>query len=281
MLNILLKIYERNDKTLEKSKFKLECEIVKTEKIIESIYKFTIKAPEIANVARAGQFLEIQVSKTGEVFLRRPISIYNIDKTNGIVEFIFQVKGKGTQILSNKKVGDSINILGPLGNGVFSIEKYRKVAIIGGGIGTYPLYELSKELKQTSDEVTMYMGFRNKDLVTLEKEFEGVTDRVVITTDDGSYKQKGFALDVLKQDCEKEKPDMIFACGPLPMLKAVQTFANENNIRCEMSLEERMGCGIYACVGCNVRIVTENPDEVKYKYVCTNGPVFNSKEVIL
>ena len=125
------------------------------------------------------------------------------------------------------------------------------------------------------------MGFRNKELVTLEKEFEGVTNRLVITTDDGSYKQKGFALDVLKEDCKKEKPDIIFACGPLPMLKAVQAFANENKIRCEMSLEERMGCGILACVGCNVRVVTENPDEVKYKYVCTHGPVFSSKQVII
>ena len=266
---------------MEKRKFKSECEILKTEKIIDGIYKFTIKAPEIANVAKAGQFLEIQVSKTGEVFLRRPISIYNINKEVGEVEFIFQVKGKGTEILSAKNKGETINILGPLGNGSFSIGKYKKVAIIGGGIGTYPLYELAKELKGISEDVTMYMGFRNKDLVTLEKEFEDVTNRVVITTDDGSYKQKGFALDVLKEDCKKEKPDIIFACGPLPMLKAVQSFANENNIKCEMSLEERMGCGIYACVGCNVRIVTENPEEVKYKYVCTNGPVFSSKEVIL
>lgn len=267
---------------MKKNKFKLECEILKIEKIIDGIYHFTIKAPEIASVAKAGQFLEIQASKTGEVFLRRPISIYNINEQAGEVEFIFQVKGKGTQILSTRKVGDTINILGPLGNGIFSVEKYNKVAIIGGGIGTYPLYELAKELKEKqSTNITMYMGFRNKNLVTLEKEFNEVTDKVVITTDDGSYKQKGFALDVLKLDSEKEKPDIIFACGPLPMLKAVQGFANENNIKCEMSLEERMGCGINACVGCNVRIVTQNQDEVKYKYVCTNGPVFNSKEVII
>ena len=266
---------------MEKRKFKLECKILKTEKIIDGIYKFTIKAPEIANVAKAGQFLEIQVSKTGEVFLRRPISIYNINKELGEIEFIFQVKGKGTDLLSSRKVGETLAILGPLGNGAFSVGNYKKVAIIGGGIGTYPLYELAKELKEKCDDVTMYMGFRNKELVTLEKEFEEVTNRVVITTDDGSYKQKGFALDVLKEDCKKEKPDIIFACGPLPMLKAVQSFANENDIKCEMSLEERMGCGIYACVGCNVRVVTENPDEVKYKYVCTNGPVFSSKEVII
>ena len=266
---------------MEKRKFKLDCEILRTQQITDGIFRFTIKAPEIANVAKAGQFLEIQVSRTGEVFLRRPISIHNVDKEAGEVEFIFQVKGKGTQILSNKKAGDTLNILGPLGNGAFSIAKYKKVAIIGGGIGTYPLYELAKELKETSEEVCVYMGFRNKSLVTLEKEFQEVTDKTIITTDDGSYGQKGRALELLKADCEKGKPDIIFACGPLPMLKAVQTFANENDIQCEISLEERMGCGIYACVGCNVRVVTENPEEVKYKYVCTNGPVFNSKEVMI
>lgn len=257
---------------------KVIAELVSKEMLVEGIYKFAIKAKEIASVAKAGQFLEIKVSDTIEPFLRRPISIFNIDGEN--VEFIFQVKGRGTELLSNKKVGDKIDVLGPLGKGNFTVKEYSNVAIIGGGIGTYPLYELAKELKGKSN-TTMYMGFRNKELVTLEKEFEEVTNNVVITTDDGSYKQKGFALEVLKEDCKNEKPDIIYACGPLPMLKAVQEFANSENIRCEMSLEERMGCGIGACVGCNVRIVTDNPEEVKYNYVCQHGPVFDSKKVIL
>lgn len=255
---------------------KADCEILKIEKLIKGIYKFTLKAEEIAKNAKAGNFIEIQVSTTGEPFLRRPISIYNIDGDN--IEIIFQVKGKGTEILSNKKVGDKINVLGPLGNGTFSVKEYKKVAIIGGGIGTYPLYELAKELKGKAD-VTMYMGFRNKDLVTLEKEFTDVCNKVVITTDDGSYMQKGFALDVLKSDCMQEKPDMIFACGPLPMLKAVQSFANENNIPCEMSLEERMGCGIGACLGCAVKVISEA--EPRYGHVCKEGPVFKSTDVEL
>ena len=259
---------------------KVNCKLLKKEELVNGIYKYTVNAPEIANIAKPGQFLEIKISETGEPFLRRPISIYNINKKLGEVEFIFQVKGRGTEILSHKKVGDIINVLGPLGNGTFTVKEYKKVAIIGGGIGTYPLYELAKEL-QGKAETTMYMGFRNKGLVTLEKEFEEVTSRVVITTDDGSYKEKGFAINVLKEDCKTEKPDIIFACGPLPMLKAVQEFAKSENIPCEMSLEERMGCGIGACVGCNVRIVTENPDEVKYNYVCKDGPVFDSTKVII
>lgn len=253
---------------------KLDCEILKKEKIIEGIYKFTLRAEPIAKAAKAGNFIEIQVSTTGEPFLRRPISIYNIDEDK--IEIIFQVKGKGTEILSEKKVGDIVNILGPLGYGTFSTENYKKVAIIGGGIGTYPLYELAKELKGKAD-TTMYMGFRNKELVTLEKEFEGVCNKVVITTDDGSYKQKGFALDVLKEDCKKEKPDIIFACGPLPMLRAVQTFVKEENIPCEMSLEERMGCGIGACLGCAVKVISGK--EPRYGHVCKEGPVFKATDV--
>ncbi len=253
---------------------KVKCELVKKEKIIEGIYKFSIKAPEIAKDAKPGQFLEIKVSETGEPFLRRPISIFNID--GDIVEFIFQVKGKGTELLSERNEGDLIDIMGPLGFGTFKVQEYNKAYIIGGGIGTYPLYELAKELKGKAD-VTMYMGFRNKDLVTLEKEFEEVTNRLVLTTDDGSYKEKGFAINFLKEDCKKEKPDIIFACGPLPMLKAVREFAIEANIPCQISLEERMGCGIGACLGCAVKV--KDSKGSRYSHVCKEGPVFNAIDV--
>ena len=255
---------------------KVKCELVKKEKLIEGIYKFSVKAPEIAEQAKAGQFLEIKVSETGEPFLRRPISIFNVCKDEGIVEFIFQVKGRGTELLTEMKEGTMIDIMGPLGMGTFRIQDYKKVAIIGGGIGTYPLYELAKELKENSD-VTMYMGFRNKELVTLEKEFEEVSNKLVITTDDGSYKEKGFAINFLKEDCKTEKPDMIFACGPLPMLKAIREFAIEEDIPCQISLEERMGCGIGACLGCAVKVISGK--EPRYGHVCKEGPVFNAKDV--
>ena len=255
---------------------KILAELVKKEKLIEGIYKFTVKAPAIAEKAEAGQFLEIKVSKTGTPFLRRPISIYNICKEEGLVEFIFQVKGEGTKLLAEENIGAELDIMGPLGNGSFDIGDYKKVAIIGGGIGTYPLHELAKELNEKSD-VTVYMGFRNKDLVTLEDEFAKVSNRLVITTDDGSYKEKGFAINFLKEDCKAEKPDMIYACGPLPMLKAVREFAIEENIPCQVSLEERMGCGIGACLGCAIKIISG--EEPRYGHVCKDGPVFNASDV--
>ena len=255
---------------------KVNCELVKKEVVAEGIYIFTVKAPAIASKAKAGQFLEIKISKTGAPFLRSPICIYNICKEEGLVEFIFQVKGEGTKLLAEENVGAEIDIMGPLGNGSFDISDYKKVAIIGGGIGTYPLYELAKELNEKSD-VTVYIGFRNKDLVTLEDEFAKVSNRLVITTDDGSYKEKGFAINFLKEDCKKEKPDMIYACGPLPMLKAVREFALEENIPCQVSLEERMGCGIGACLGCAIKIISG--EEPRFGHVCKDGPVFNAKDV--
>lgn len=254
---------------------KVNCELVKKEKVIDGIYKFSVKSPEIAKEAKAGQFLEIKVSETGEPFLRRPISIFNID--GEIVEFIFQVKGKGTELLAKRKEGDKIDIIGPLGYGCFNVQEYNNVAIIGGGIGTYPLYELTKELKGKAN-LNLYLGFRDKSLVTCEKEFEEIgLNKLVITTDDGSYKEKGFAIDFMKKDIEEHKVDMIFACGPLPMLKAVREYAIENDIPCQISLEERMGCGIGACLGCAVKVISGA--ESRFGHVCKEGPVFNAKDV--
>ncbi len=251
-----------------------KCKLVKKEKLREDIFKFSVESTEIAKTAKAGQFLEIRVTDEIEPLLRRPISIYNIE--GNLVEFIFQVKGKGTEILKEREIGEYIDILGPLGRGTFDYKNKKNIAIIGGGIGVFPLYELAKEAKENS-KVNIYLGFRNKELVLLEDEFRKVSDKLVITTDDGSYKEKGFAIDFLKQDAENEKIDGIYACGPLPMLKAVQSFAKEKNIPCQISLEERMGCGIGVCLGCAVKV--NAGEELVYTHVCKAGPVFDANVV--
>lgn len=221
-----------------------------------------------------GQFIEIRVQNEIEPLLRRPISIYNIEES--IVEFIFQVKGKGTQILASKKEGEEIDILGPLGEGVFTFEGKKNIAIIGGGIGIFPLHELAKEAKNNV-KINMYIGFRSKEFVILEEEYKQLADKFILTTDDGSYGERGFAINFLKEDLEKEKVDEIYACGPLPMLKAVQLLARETNIPCQISLEERMGCGIGVCLGCAVK--ANAGEEIEYTHVCKEGPVFDSRKV--
>ena len=138
-------------------------ELVFKENLKPDIYKFTVKAEEIVKIAKPGQFLNIRVNNEIEPLLRRPISIYNLDREKGILEFIFQVKGRGTRILSERIVGDKIDILGPLGYGSFKFEEYNNIAIIGGGIGIFPLYELAKEAKEKGKNVSTYLGFRNKD----------------------------------------------------------------------------------------------------------------------
>ena len=200
-------------------KYQEQCELLEKTQLKADIYKFKVKTENIAKESKPGQFLEIKVSTQAEPFLRRPISIFSIEENN--IEFIFQVKGKGTEILSNRNIGEKLDIIGPLGNGTFDIKEYKTVAIIGGGIGIFPLYEAAKQL-QGKTQINTYLGFRNKDYVTNEAEFKKVSDNLIITTDDGSYGKKGFAIDYLKKD---EKPDIIMACGPLPMLKAIKEYA--------------------------------------------------------
>ena len=254
-------------------KYQEQCELLEKTQLKADIYKFKVKTENIAKESKPGQFLEIKVSTQAEPFLRRPISIFSIEENN--IEFIFQVKGRGTEILSNRNIGEKLDFIDQLGNGTFDIKEYKTVAIIGGGIGIFPLYEAAKQL-QGKTQINTYLGFRNKDYVTNEAEFKKVSDNLIITTDDGSYGKKGFAIDYLKKD---EKPDIIMACGPLPMLKAIKEYAEAEEIPCQISLEERMGCGLGACLGCAVKKSNSTIENPEYWHVCKAGPVFNAKNV--
>ena len=257
----------------------IKAKLISKEQLKTDIFKYSVKADEITSVAKPGQFIEIRVNNDIEPFLRRPISIYNMKKEEGILEFIFQVKGKGTKILSERREGEEIDIVGPLGYGPFKISNYENIAVIGGGIGVFPLYELAKCAKNDGKNVNTYLGFRSKDFVVLEKEFENASSNLTLTTDDGSYKIKGFAINLLEEDLSKKNIEAIFACGPLPMLKAVQKLALEKDIPCQLSLEEKMACGLGVCLGCAVKTAKSPKDAPEYWHVCKGGPVFNAKDV--
>ena len=254
----------------------IKAKLIEKKELTHGIFKFSVQADEIVEKSKPGQFIEIRVSDNTEPFLRRPISIHNLCKESGKLEFIFQVKGKGTTILSSKNEGDLIDIVGPLGNGTFKYDNYSNLAVIGGGIGIFPLYELAKKAVNDGKIVNTYLGFRNKDLVVLEDEFRKVSTNLILTTDDGSYANKGFAIDFLKKDIEDGKVDSIFACGPLPMLRAIQKLASDKNIPCQISLEENMGCGLGVCLGCAVKTAESPKEAPQYVNVCKAGPVFNS-----
>lgn len=247
------------------------CKLIKKTEIAEGIFDFVIESAEIARETQCGQFLHINCGES--TFLRRPISI--CDAQNGEVRFIFEVKGEGTKALSEKEIGDIIDVMGPLGHGFEIKDSVKNPVIIGGGIGIFPLYKLAKCLKNAK----VFLGFRNKDRVVMEKEFEAVSDMVIAGTDDGSYGYDGYIASAMEQYLGFNKCDMIYSCGPAPMLKAVKKIAEDRGIPCQLSLEQRMGCGIGACLVCACETNNEGTD--KYKKVCQNGPVFYSTEVVL
>ncbi len=246
------------------------CKLIKKAKISNGIFDFTIASEDIANETQCGQFLHINCGDS--TFLRRPISI--CDAENGEVRFIFEVKGEGTAALSKKEVGDMIDVMGPLGHGFEIKDSVKNPVIIGGGIGVFPLYKLAKQI-----DADVFLGFRSADRVVMEKEFEDVSKMVIVGTDDGSYGYNGYIASAMEQYLGFNKCDMIYCCGPMPMLRAVKKIAEEKRIKCQLSLEQRMGCGIGACLVCSCETHHNGTD--RYAKVCTNGPVFYSEEVTL
>jgi dihydroorotate dehydrogenase electron transfer subunit len=252
-------------------------------KLSPDTYKFSCftKDPTLL-AATPGQFLTVQVSPTLDPLLKRHLSIYNLSRQENLLEFIFQIKGKGTQLLSQFPPQSLLSVLGPLGKG-FTLPqtKNSSVAIIGGGIGIFPLYFLAQQAAQKQNlKVHLYLGFRSQSFVLLEKEFLPLATTFTLATDDGSYAQPGLIPDYLKKDLKSKKIAAIFACGPLPMLKAVQTLARTHRLPCQLSLEQSMACAVGACMGCPVKLVT--PDQsLAYARVCSDGPVFDSSKVEL
>lgn len=248
--------------------------ILDREEIARDIYSYVISCPEAAKAAKAGQFVHIRAEG---YTLRRPISICEIDKEKGTVRIVFEVRGGGTDRLSQLQVGDKMDIILPLGNGftVKDIPDDKNVVVVGGGIGVPPMCGIASCYK----DVKAVIGFRSKDKVILEQDLKRIGADVTVCTDDGSYGEKGVVSVPLEKELEKGKTAMIYACGPAPMLKAVIAAAGKYNVPCEVSLEERMACGVGACVGCACRIRRDGKELVLR--VCKDGPVFKAEEVVL
>lgn len=246
--------------------------ILKKSAIARNIYSFEILCPEVADVATAGQFVHIRV----EGFtLRRPVSICGIDKNKGTLRIVFEIRGEGTEMLSHLNEGCLIDMLAPLGHGFTLNQDFRKVILIGGGIGTPPMLPIAEFY---GSKATVITGFRSADAVILQNDFKSTGAETVLCTDDGSFGIHGFVTQPFGEIINSEKIDAVYACGPMPMLKNISRKAIEKNIYCEISLEERMGCGIGACLVCACR--TKKNDEEYFAHVCKEGPVFNAKEVI-
>ena len=208
--------------------------------------------------------------KDGSRLLPRPISLCGIDRQNRTLRLVYRVAGKGTEEFSGLEEKDEVKILGPLGNGFELLEK--KAFLIGGGIGIPPMLQLAKEL---NCEKTAVLGYR--DELFLLEDFKAVCD-TYIATEDGSAGTKGNVLDAIRENALSA--DVIYACGPTPMLRALRDYANEHNMECYISMEERMACGIGACLACVCKSKEKDGHtNVHNKRICKEGPVFNAKEV--
>lgn len=239
--------------------------------IASDIYSMWLNAPDIADTAKPGQFVSLY-SNDGSKLLPRPISICEIDKEQGRVRLVYRIAGKGTMDFSNMKAGELIEGMGPLGNG-FPLEN-KKAILIGGGIGIPPMLELAKQL---NCEKQMVLGYR--DITFLDQEFEGFGS-VYVSTEDGSKGTKGNVIDVLKE--HHLQAEVIYACGPTPMLRGVKAYALEHGIRAWLSMEERMACGIGACLACVCQSKeVDHHSNVNNKRICKDGPVFYANEVEL
>lgn len=246
--------------------------IINQQEIASNIFRMELDASEIAKTALPGQFVNIY-SAEGSRLLPRPISICEVDKEKGIVTLVYSVVGKGTKEFSLLKAGEAVKVLGPLGNG-FKLDKSIKTHIlIGGGIGVPPLIELAKNL---DGQIYAVLGFAENPI--LIKELESYGAKVFIATDKGTVGFKGNVIDLIKK--EGITGDMVYSCGPKPMLKAVSNWAEERGIRAQVSMEQKMACGIGVCVGCTCKTKKEEDEDWKNRKVCTDGPVFWSKEVV-
>ena len=252
-----------------------QMKVVKQKTLAKNIFEMTMAGDLVSEMGEPGQFVHIRVSGGFDPLLRRPISISSINKEKGEFTVIYRAEGKGTSILSSKKTDDEVDVLGPLGNGFPISKEGKKAFLIGGGIGVPPLYELSKQLKNAGVEPVHVLGFQSKEVVFYEEEFKALGETHIATVD-GTAGVQGFVTHII----DKLPKDIghYYACGPMPMLKAVseQLYGIEGFL----SFEERMGCGIGACFACVCK-TNKGKDGRDYVKVCSDGPVFKSGVVEL
>lgn len=254
--------------------FKKATKITSIEKLTEDVYSMWIKDDEIASYSKPGQFLSL-FCKNENKLLPRPISICEVNKNDGTLRIVYRVVGGGTEEFSHLHESDTIEVMGPLGNG-FILEgitlKSKKAILIGGGIGIPPMLELAKQL---SCEKQIVLGYR--DVTFLNEEFEAY-GQVYLSTEDGSAGTKGNVIDAIKAN--QLEADIIFACGPIPMLRGVKAYAKEHGIKAQLSMEERMACGVGACLGCVcISKEKDHHTNVNNKRICKDGPVFYADEI--
>ena len=254
---------------------RIRATVIHQEPIGTGIYSMQVSAPEIARAAKAGQFVNLY-SQDASRMLPRPISLCEIDRDAGTLRLVYRKAAKRTEEFSKLRAENPIDMMGPLGNG-FTLRP-GKAILIGGGIGIPPMLQLAKELsEQSADEVQLILGYRDEVFLDEDCSRYGT---VYYASEDGAHGVRGTVLDALRE--YKITGDTVYACGPTPMLRAIQTYALEQGLEAQLSLEERMACGVGACLACVCESrETDGHTNVKNKRICKDGPVFDAREVEL
>ena len=261
--------------------------IISNEKLNPIFSRLRFFSPRIARESNPGNFVHIRINDNSYPLLRRAFSIHKTGREKGIFDVLFRVVGPGTRLLSTKKPGQELDVLGPLGN-AFSIPKRasQDLILVAGGMGIAPLFflasELCRDIKSDSLKINLLYGVKNKDEFLCLKELKDLGLEVIFATEDGTQGFEGTVTQLFQKQIPKYqnfKKVKVFSCGPPAMLKAMSEYARKYNLNCELSLENHMPCGVGACMGCVVKHGKKNKYE--YKRVCKEGPVFNAREVWL
>ncbi len=251
--------------------------IIKSEMLAENIHLLRIESEEIACNATPGQFVNVRCSDGLDAYLRRPISICRTNPSQKTFDIVYMNRGKGTKLLCGFDDGDMIDVMGPLGKGFTLPESGERIAVVGGGIGVFPLLYL---LEVCADvEKTAFLGFRTRESVVLKNAFQQSSTELIISTDDGSFGVNGLITTPFFEWAENMQPDRVYTCGPLPMMKQVAEYCLNKKISCEVSMEQRMGCGIGACLVCACMV--KDGEDFDYAHVCKDGPVFPAERLVL
>lgn len=249
--------------------FNEKCEVLQNIQLASNIFEMKLRTEKIAHEALPGQFIHIKVNSSLYPLLRRPISINKADKAEGTVTIVYHKIGQGTEEISHLQAGDMLDVIGPLGKG-FPMFKGKKCAVVGGGMGIAPLLELARNLEHCD----AYLGF--KDELYMLKHFNESCDNVFIATESGILGDKGYITDLFEKHVNGY--DLVYTCGPKAMLIKVMELCDKYNIECYISVEERMGCGVGACLVCTCS-VKGSDGEWHNRRVCKDGPVFRAEEV--
>ncbi|MFC1517490.1 dihydroorotate dehydrogenase electron transfer subunit [Candidatus Margulisiibacteriota bacterium] len=250
----------------------LTVDILENKKVSSAFSLLKFKYPE---KILPGQFFNIRIKDGLDPYLRRPISVHDLDSKTKTVSLLYKVVGHGTEVLSGKKKGSQLKVLGPLGNSFDAkgLTSKSKIAIVGGGVGIAPFLYLVKELKKKGIKIYAFLGFRNKKEIYIDPELKKACQEVFIATDDGSAGHCGAVTSCFAEELNKIDLKRVFVCGPDPMLKIMHAICRKAEVPAEYSLESIMGCGIGACLCCVC-------DTIKgYKKVCSDGPIFKDEEL--